>query len=99
MTAWTRDELAAIENTDELEIASLRADDTLGPYRVVWVVQVGQALYVRSVNGSEAAWFRGTRGRHEGRIRAGGVDSHRGSGRAFVSRWFRRRRTSSWAVL
>jgi hypothetical protein len=31
-------------------------------------------LYVRSVNGRTSAWFRGTQVRHEGHIRAGGVD-------------------------
>jgi hypothetical protein len=31
-------------------------------------------LYVRSYKGSDAAWFRGTQARHEGHIRAGGVE-------------------------
>jgi hypothetical protein len=41
---------------------------------IIWVVRVGDDLYVRSVNGRTAAWFRGTQVRHEGHIRAGGVD-------------------------
>lgn len=40
----------------------------------IWVVRLGNDLYVRSVNGRDAAWFRGARSRHEGRIRAGGVE-------------------------
>ena len=40
----------------------------------IWVVRHGDDLYVRSVNGRTAAWFRGTRVRDEGRIRAGGVE-------------------------
>jgi hypothetical protein len=40
----------------------------------IWVVRRGEDLYVRSVNGPTAAWFRGTRARHEGRVRAGGVE-------------------------
>jgi hypothetical protein len=31
-------------------------------------------LYVRSAYGRTSAWFRSTRDRHEGRVRAGGVD-------------------------
>ena len=40
----------------------------------IWVVRVGDELYVRSVNGRSAAWFRGTQTSHEGHILAGGVD-------------------------
>jgi hypothetical protein len=40
----------------------------------IWVVHHGNDLYVRSVNGPSAAWFRATRVRHEGHISAGGVD-------------------------
>jgi hypothetical protein len=40
----------------------------------IWVVRHGNNLYVRSVNGRTAAWFRGTQDRHEGHIHAGGVD-------------------------
>jgi hypothetical protein len=74
MAGWTGDELARIENDDELKIASYRKDGTLRPYRIIWAVQVGQDLYVRSVNGRDATWFRGTRTRHEGRVQAGGVE-------------------------
>jgi len=74
MTAWTSDELAQVEGADELRIASLRRDGTLRSTVTIWVVRHGDDLYVRSVNGPDAAWFRGTRTRHEGRIRAGGVD-------------------------
>jgi hypothetical protein len=37
-------------------------------------VRVGDNLYVRSVNGPTAAWFRGTQVRHEGWIAAGGIE-------------------------
>lgn len=51
MTGWTADELEQIETADELEIASLRSDGTLGSTRTIWVVRVDGDLYVRSVNG------------------------------------------------
>jgi len=74
MTAWTTDELSKIDAADELEIASLRSDGTLRAPTTIWVVRVGDDLYVRSVNGRTSGWFRGTQVRHEGRIRAGGVE-------------------------
>jgi len=74
MTAWTSDELNKIGTAEELEIASLRRDSTLNNPVRIWVVRHGDDLYVRSVNGRSAAWFRGTQIRHEGHIEAGGVD-------------------------
>jgi len=74
MKTWTNDELTKIGTAEELEIASLRRDGTLRNPRTIWVVRLGDDLYVRSVNGRTSAWFRGVLGRHEGHIRAGGVE-------------------------
>ena len=74
MTAWTRDELPKVARAEELEIASVRPDGTLRKLVTIWVVREGDSLYVRSVKGPTGAWFRGTQERHEGRIRAGGVE-------------------------
>lgn len=74
MTTWTSDELNRISKAEELQIASLRRDGTLRKPVTIWVVRVGDNLYVRSVNGRTSGWFRGTQTRHEGRIHAGGVN-------------------------
>src|SRR5438067_2059796 len=74
MTTWTSDELNRIETAEELKIASLRRDGTLRNPVTIWVARHGDDLYVRSVKGRSGAWFRGTQVRHEGHIRAGGVD-------------------------
>ena len=74
MTAWTSEELNKIGKAEELRIASQRGDGTLRKPVIIWVVRLGDDLYVRSVNGRTSAWFRGTQVRHEGRIQAGGVD-------------------------
>ncbi len=73
MPAWTSAELDKIGTAEELQIASLRRDGTLRNAVTIWVVRLGDDLYVRSVNGRTGVWFRGTQVRHEGRIRAGGV--------------------------
>jgi hypothetical protein len=74
MTRWTRDELTKIEAADELEIATRRRDSSLRKPTTIWVVRLGDDVYVRSVNGRAAAWFRGTQVSGEGRIAAGSVE-------------------------
>lgn len=74
MTAWTHDELTRIGAADEMEIALMKRDGTLRHRVTIWVVRHGDNLYVRSVNGRAAAWFRAAQERHEGRIWAGGIE-------------------------
>ena len=74
MTTWTSDELARIAAADELEIASLRDDGTLRKPVTIWVIRLGDDLYVRSVRGRGSAWFRGTQVRQAGQIQSGGVE-------------------------
>lgn len=74
MTAWTSEELNKIGRAEELQIATLRSDGTLRKPVIIWVVRVGDDLYVRSVNGRGSAWFGGVQTRYEGHVRAGGVD-------------------------
>ena len=74
MTTWTSNELTKIGTAEELEIASRRSDGTLRKQTTIWVVRVGDDLYIRSVNGRTSAWFRGTQVRHEGQIQAGGIN-------------------------
>jgi hypothetical protein len=73
VSIWTSDELTRIGNAEELRIASRRRDGTLSSPRTIWVVRLGDDLYVRSVNGRTSDWFRSTQVRSEGHIQAGGV--------------------------
>ncbi len=74
MTAWTSDELNKIAAAEELQIVSVRRDGTLRNPVTIWVVRYGDGLYVRSYRGRGSSWFRGSQDRHEGHIRAGGVE-------------------------
>ena len=74
MTTWTSEELNKIGTAEELRIAGLKADGSLRKPVIIWVVRLGDDLYVRSVNGRTSAWFRGVQAQHEGRIWAGGVE-------------------------
>ena len=68
MATWTSDELNKIGTAEELRIAGLKPDGTLRKPTIIWVVRVGDGLYVRSVNGRSSGWFRGIQAGHEGRI-------------------------------
>ena len=74
MTSWTSEELDKIGNAEELRIATLRREGTLRKPVIIWVVRLGDDLYVRCVNGRKGTWFRGVLTRHEGRIWAGSVE-------------------------
>ena len=74
MTTWTSNELNRIGTAEELQIASLRQDGTLRKPVTIWVVRLGDDLYIRAVNGRTGAWFRSTQVCHEGHIQAGGID-------------------------
>jgi hypothetical protein len=73
MTQWTSDQLDTIGKAEEVQISSVGRDGKLRKPVTVWAVRHGDDLYVRSVRGRDGHWFRGTQERHEGRIRAGGI--------------------------
>jgi hypothetical protein len=73
MPTWLAQDLATIGKAEELEIASLRADGTLRPFITIWVVRVGDDIYVRSAAGPDNPWFRRAVASGVGQIRAGGV--------------------------
>src|SRR4051812_24726618 len=74
MAAWTSDELNKIGAADELDLASRRRDGALREPVTMWVVRLGDDLYVRAFKGRNGPWFRGVLSRHEGRIQSGGVE-------------------------
>ncbi len=74
MTAWTNEELNRIGSAEELRIATQRGDGTLRKPVIIWVVRVGDELYVRSYRGRSGLWFRAAQANRQGHIRAGGIE-------------------------
>ncbi|MGO4649472.1 DUF2255 family protein [Nocardia sp. 2YAB30] len=72
MSGWTPEELRAVGQAEELQVASRRADGSTSPYVTIWVVRAGDDLYIRSARGVNS-WFRNATDRGAGHIRAGGV--------------------------
>lgn len=74
MATWSAEELAAVGDSEELQISSRRRDGTLRPYVTIWVVRVGDDLYVRSAYGPDNPWYRRAIAAGAGRVRAAGVE-------------------------
>ena len=74
MSVWTNDDLNKIGTAEELQIAPQKRDGTLRKPVTIWVVRVGDDLYVRSYRGRGGSWFRAAQASHKGRIRAGGIE-------------------------
>ncbi|MBV8431297.1 MAG: DUF2255 family protein [Solirubrobacterales bacterium] len=73
MAAWTETELRRIDQADELEISPVRRSGELRARRPIWVVRVGDDLYVRAAYGSGSGWYRVARTSGQARIWAGDV--------------------------
>ena len=71
---WTSEDLARIGDATELELASRRDDGTLRSFVTMWVVRVGDELFVRSAGGPDRPWYQHAIASGTGRVRAGGVE-------------------------
>lgn len=75
MSGWTSSQLERIASSDELKITTPKRDGSLRRPIPIWVVRHGDALYVRSYRGDDAAWYRSVRAHRQAHISAGGVDT------------------------
>src|SRR3954462_10480013 len=74
MSSWTEAELRRIADADELEMAPVRRNGELRSSTPIWVVRVGDDLYVRAAYGSGSGWYGVARSSGQARIRAGDVE-------------------------
>ena len=73
MTTWTPAELDSVGAAHELKISSQRPDGSTTNPVTIWVVRVGDELYVRSAKGQHGGWYRGAERSHQGHVEAGGA--------------------------
>ncbi len=74
MSTWSSEDLDRIGAADELRVAPRRPDGTQEHDTPIWVVRVGDDLYVRSYRGPRGSWYRRAQRTHEGRLRANGKE-------------------------
>jgi len=72
---WSPEQLDRIGGARELEIAVCRTDDTLGPWKPIWVVRVAEEVYVRTWYRRSTGWFGHALRSHRARIRVTGVEA------------------------
>jgi hypothetical protein len=72
---WHHDELDRIAGSEELRITTTRPDGTYRQWTPIWVVRVGDGLYIRSAGGATSDWYRHATQHDKARIRAGGIET------------------------
>ena len=72
--AWSSEELDLIGRAEELQIAVKRADGTLRREVPIWVVRVGEQVYVRTWHRRDNGWFGHALGSRAARIQVPGLD-------------------------
>jgi len=58
MGTWESHDLRAIGSAREVRIVTVRPDGTTRTPLPIWVVRVGDELFVRSYHGPDGSWFR-----------------------------------------
>lgn len=75
MSAWNEIDLRRIGEAEELQIAPVRRNGELRRSTPIWVVRVGDDLFVRAAYGSGSGWYGVAQTSRQARISAGGVES------------------------
>jgi len=72
---WSTEQLQLLDAAVELNIAVPRPDGALGRWTTVWVVCVGQGVFVRSWHRRETGWFGRAVITRRARIRLTGLET------------------------
>lgn len=73
--AWTTQELEMLSQSEEIRITSFKRDGSQRNWTPIWIVRLGDALFVRSGGGVNGGWYRHATDQRGARIRGGGVDA------------------------
>lgn len=75
MASWSPAQLDEFDTIDELELASRRPDGELRSPTTIWMVRVGQDVFVRGAYGATTRWNVRAREAGAGHVTAGfGID-------------------------
>lgn len=70
-TNWTIEQLETLTAAGVIGLSSTRADGSASPWWPIWVVVVGDQVFVRSTDGPDKVWFRNALRRGSGRVKTG----------------------------
>ncbi len=73
--AWSAEDLERIGTAEELQIGTERADGTLRPWVSIWVVCVGDQVFVRTWYRRDGGWFGHVLKSGRARIRVPGLEA------------------------
>ena len=75
MSSWSKAELRAIEEHDDLFVSPFREDGTTyGTPTQTWAVIVNGDVYVRAASGQESRWYQAAIHQKAGRVRVAGTN-------------------------
>ena len=72
---WSREQVERIGKAGELQIATKRADGTLRRWVPIWVVCVGEQVFVRTWYRRDTGWFGHVLDSRRARIRVPGLEA------------------------
>ncbi len=73
--AWSGEQVERIGRAEELQIATKRADGTLRHWVPIWVVCVGEQVFVRTWHRRDTGWFGHVLDSRRARIRVPGLEA------------------------
>jgi hypothetical protein len=73
-TQWSNEQLDALGRAGEIDVAPRRDDGALGRPTTIWLVRVGDELFIRSYRGPDGGWYRAATRTGRGRVSVRGTD-------------------------
>jgi hypothetical protein len=70
-THWTNEQLNALGRAGEIDLMPLREGGSTGRSTTIWIVRVGDDLFIRSYRGREGGWYRAATHTGRGRVSIG----------------------------
>jgi hypothetical protein len=72
-TKWSNEQLDSLGGAGEIDIAPRREAGALRTPTTIWIVRVGDELFIRSYRGSDGGWYRAATRTGRGRVSVGAI--------------------------